>query len=115
MGHLRENGFSVMTKDLGDAELSALKARHGVGRELAGCHTAEIEGYVIEGHVHAREIVRLLEERPEIAGLSVPGMPVGSPGMPVGSPGMEVPSGRKDPHAVLAFDSEGRTSVYARY
>ena len=108
MGHLRENGFSVMTKDLGDAELSALKARHGVGRELAGCHTAEIEGYVIEGHVHAREIVRLLEERPEIAGLSVPGMPVGSPGM-------EVPSGRKDPYAVLAFDSQGRTSVYARY
>ena len=73
MGHLRENGFSVMTKDLGDAELSTLKARHGVARELAGCHTAEIEGYVIEGHVHAREIVRLLEERPEIAGLSVPG------------------------------------------
>ena len=60
MGHLRENGFSVMTKDLGDAELSTLKARHGVARELAGCHTAEIEGYVIEGHVHAREIVRLL-------------------------------------------------------
>ena len=108
MGHLRANGFSVMTKDLDDAELSALKARYGVGRELASCHTAEIEGYVIEGHVHAREIVRLLEERPEITGLSVPGMPVGSPGM-------EVPSGREDPYAVLAFDSEGRTSVYARY
>ena len=108
MGHLRENGFSVTTVDIGNAELSALKARHGVARELAGCHTAEIAGYVIEGHVHAREIVRLLDERPEIAGLSVPGMPVGSPGM-------EVPSGRKDPYAVLAFDSRGSTSIYARY
>ncbi len=108
MGHLRANGFSAVTNDLGDAELQALKARHGVAQGLAGCHTATIGGYVIEGHVHARDIVRLLEERPKITGLSVPGMPVGSPGM-------EVPSGRKDHYAVLAFDSLGNISVYARY
>ncbi len=108
MGHLRENGFSAVTKHLGDAELRALKTRHGIKPELAGCHTATVAGYIIEGHVPARDIVRLLEERPKIAGLSVPGMPVGSPGM-------EVSSGRKDPYAVLTFDSAGNTSVYARY
>jgi hypothetical protein len=65
-----------------------------------------VDGYIIEGHVPADLILRLLEERPNVAGLAVPGMPVGSPGM-------EVPSGEKDPYDVLAFDEDGSTKVYA--
>ena len=108
MGHLRANGFSAVTKDLEPAELAALKTRYGIGHELSSCHTAKVGGYVIEGHVPAEDILRLLEERLEIAGLAVPGMPIGSPGM-------EDPSGRRDPYSVLAFDSEGITAVYARH
>ena len=73
---------------------------------LAGCHTAFVEGYVIEGHVPADVIDRLLSERPQIAGLAVPGMPVGSPGM-------EVPGRPAVPYDVIAFDVSGRTHVFA--
>ena len=73
---------------------------------LAGCHTAFVEGYVIEGHVPADVIDRLLSERPQIAGLAVPGMPVGSPGM-------EVPGRPAVPYDVIAFDVSGRTRVFA--
>lgn len=78
----------------------------GVRENLASCHTAEVGGFVIEGHVPADVVQRLLKERPKIAGLAVPGMPAGSPGM-------EVP-GRKDPYTVVAFTSDGKTSVYER-
>jgi hypothetical protein len=76
-----------------------------VPRELWSCHTGVVGAYVVEGHVSAGEIARLLKEKPPIAGLSVPGMPVGSPGM-------EGPNPR--PYDVLAFDRAGRISVYAR-
>lgn len=106
MVHLRENGFTVKTIDLrSDAELMTVKSRNGVTAGLASCHTALVDGYVIEGHVPADVIVKLLQERPDVKGLAVPGMPAGSPGM-------EDPSGRRDPYDVLAFDEMGNTSVY---
>ena len=101
--HLKENGFEVTWKD--QAELSRIKAMAGVRPELASCHTAIVGGYVVEGHVPADVIRRLLEERPPVLGVTVPGMPVGSPGMEVGP---------KQPYDVLTFDEEGRTEVYAK-
>jgi hypothetical protein len=77
--HLRAAGFAVEATDLPD--LTSLKAMNGVPAGLSSCHTATIEGYVIEGHVPASDIVKLLKERPKVAGLAVPGMPMGSPGM----------------------------------
>jgi hypothetical protein len=108
VGHLRENGFEVNTIDVNETDLMAAKARYGITNELAACHTALVDGYVVEGHVPAEDIARMLKERPEIAGLTVPGMPVGSPGM-------EVPSGDKERYDVLSFDKSGGTGVYARH
>jgi len=88
------------------ADIIPTKMSHGVTPDLAGCHTAVVEGYVIEGHVPAREIRRLLEERPDVVGLSVPGMPVGSPGME-GTP--------VEHYQVMTFDRSGRKEVYASY
>ncbi len=101
--HLRDSGFSVMTEEI--ADLTQLKRRHGVQKGIASCHTAIVEGYVIEGHVPGEVIRRLLEERPSVVGLAVPGMPMGSPGM-------EGPF--TEPYEILSFDREGRTEVYAR-
>ncbi|MGD9979903.1 MAG: DUF411 domain-containing protein [Hyphomonadaceae bacterium] len=91
-----------------EANMAALKQRLGVPADLASCHTSEVEGYVIEGHVPAREILRLLSERPDIRGLAVAGMPIGSPGM-------EAPDVPDDGYDVIAFSRDGRRSVYARY
>lgn len=104
MGHLLENGFAVNTEDVQD--MTPVRARFGVRTELQGCHTAVVDGYVIEGHVPASDIARLLEERPDVEGLTVPGMPRGSPGM-------EGPV--SDPYDVLAFDQAGRTEVFSSY
>jgi hypothetical protein len=103
--HMKAHGFRVTAVDV-DAvsELMQIKARHGITPSLASCHTALVGDYVIEGHVPADLVTRLLAEQPAIEGLAVPGMPMGSPGM-------EGP--RKDPYDVLAFDAQGRTTVYA--
>jgi hypothetical protein len=77
--HLQQNGFT--TKVIETSNLDPVKTRLGVPNELAACHTAEIDGYVIEGHVPALAVKRLLAEKPTATGLAVPGMPVGSPGM----------------------------------
>lgn len=103
--HLRAAGFRVIPRDTSD--VGAVKRRLGVLPTLESCHTATISGYVIEGHVPADAIVRLLEERPAIVGLAVPGMPAGSPGMESARPHVS--------YEVIAFDKEGRTQVYARY
>lgn len=105
--HVREAGFTVTTHDLTQAELNQKKHEGGVGYGMASCHTAFIEGYTIEGHVPADEIRRLLEQRPDIAGLTVPGMPIGSPGMEMGE--------RVDDYEVLSFRRDGSTEVFARY
>lgn len=92
-----------------ETEMSALKERLGVPRDLASCHTATIAGFVIEGHVPLEDIARLVETRPAgILGLAVPGMPVGSPGM-------EQPGGGRDAFAVIAFSGDGARHVFARY
>lgn len=104
MGHLRENGFEVETEDV--ANMGPVRAEHGVLPQHQSCHTATVDGYVIEGHVPAADIVRLLTERPDVKGLTVPGMPVGSPGMEGGIP---------ESYEVLTFDENGNETVYASY
>jgi len=94
----------VKPQDVSDPE--AYRARFGIPRALGACHTAVIEGYAIEGHVPAREIKRLLAERPKARGLAVPGMPAGSPGME---------GGRSVPYDVLLVGSDGKTTVYKSY
>ena len=105
--HLEENGFSVTSHDEGAVD--AMK-RLGMPFRYGSCHTAEIEGYAIEGHVPAREILRLLEERPDAVGLSVPAMPRGTPGMDGPQYG-----GVVDPYDVLIIDRDGEASVFQSY
>jgi hypothetical protein len=102
--HLRKNGFAVETVD--SLDLSRIKAMSGVKPELASCHTAFVNGYVIEGHVPADDITRLLAEKPDARGLTVPGMPAGSPGMESPTP---------EHHQVLLIDKTGKTTVFATH
>ena len=102
--HLREAGYTV--ESIETAAVSEVKAEHNVPRPLQSCHTALVEGYVIEGHVPAADIARLLSERPDIRGLAVPGMPAGSPGM-------EVPGRAAQPYEVYAFTDGGSAEVWA--
>jgi len=102
VAHLEEAGFKVEVVDMPD--LSAVKTKYGVKPELQACHTAVVGNYTIEGHVPADLIVKMLNEKPAIAGLAVPGMPSGSPGME---------GGMKESYDVLSFDKTGHTSVYA--
>jgi hypothetical protein len=104
VSHLEHNGFEVETVDMRD--LRMIKSLSGVTPALASCHTAQVGGYVVEGHVPAADIKRLLRERPDVKGLTVPGMPHGSPGME---------TGRKDPYQVLTFDGAGNTEVFAQH
>ncbi|MFZ2652127.1 MAG: DUF411 domain-containing protein [Burkholderiaceae bacterium] len=105
--HLEANGFRTKVYDEGN---SAMRARMGVEARYGSCHTGVVAGYAIEGHVPAREIKRLLKERPAAIGLA-------APGMPIGSPGMDGPAyaGRKDPYEVLLLLKNGRSSVYQAY
>lgn len=103
--YLKANGFEVKTIDLDD--LSEIKAMSGVPRPIQTCHTAVVAGYVIEGHVPADAIAKLLKEQPKIAGIGVAGMPVGSPGM-------EVPGTPAQHYDVMSWDKTGKTSVYAK-
>jgi hypothetical protein len=102
--HLRQNGFTVEVQNVPD--LSPVKARLGVPSDLAACHTAQVLGYVIEGHVPAVTLRRLLKERPNAKGLAVKGMPIGSPGM-------EVPDAPPEEYDVVLFGPSRR--VYARF
>ncbi len=102
--HLEKHGYQVKAQNRRD--LLSLKGKLGIPRNLRSCHTARVEGYLIEGHVPAEDIDRLLAEKPEISGLAVPGMPMGSPGM-------EGP--RKDAYSVIAFDKDGRRQIYASH
>lgn len=101
--HIRQAGFTVEVVE--EANVAPRKRALGVPARLGSCHTAVVDGYVIEGHVPAEDIQRLLAERPVTRGLAVPGMPVGSPGMEMGS--------RADPYEVLLFDENGKTQVFA--
>jgi hypothetical protein len=105
VGHLESNGFNVSLKSVSDSALRTVKQRYGVPRRLYSCHTALIDGYVIEGHVPADLIRGLLKDKPPLKGLGVPGMPTGSPGMDGPNP---------EPYEVIAFTSDGAMRVYAR-
>jgi len=104
--HLEENGFDVETVYRDD--MGVVKQSFGISDRLTSCHTGIVNGYVIEGHVPAEDIRRLLAEAPGgVRGLAVPGMPIGSPGMEMGD--------RVDPYDVLTFSADGSTGVYASY
>jgi hypothetical protein len=105
--HLEANGFAVKVTHGGN---DAMRAKLGMPDKLASCHTGLVGGYAIEGHVPAREIRRLLKEKPQAVGLSVPGMPVGTPGMDD-----PVYKGRRDPYDVLLVTRGGEPRVYASY
>ena len=104
MGHLRKKGFKIETRNISNRELIDVKIKNKVPEKLYSCHTAIIQGYVIEGHVPADLILRLLKEKPKVLGLAVPGMPSGSPGM----------DGPPVPYEVLTFDKDGKTAIYAK-
>jgi len=101
--YMRARGFSVKTVDV--ESIAEVKRTWGVPTNLSACHTTIAGSYVIEGHVPADVVTRFLRERPPVAGIAVPGMPLGSPGM-------EQPTGRVEPYAVMSFDRTGRTAVY---
>lgn len=106
--HMREAGFTVTETDVPLADLQAAKVTAGLKPGQTSCHTARIDGYVIEGHVPASDVRRLLEERPDAIGLSVPDMPYGSPGM--GEAGDDA-----EPYDVLLIRRDGTSEVYASY
>lgn len=99
--YMRDNGFRVVTYNVSD--LDAVKRKHNIAGNLQSCHTTEVGGYYVEGHVPVDLVRKLLAERPPIAGIAVPGMPVGSPGMEVGPP---------EPYDILSVDSAGRTAIF---
>lgn len=104
--HMKANGFDARVQDVDD--LDAVKKKLGVPPAVGSCHTSRVDGYIVEGHIPAGTVHRLLKERPAgIAGLAVPGMPIGSPGM-------EVPGGRRQPYLILTFDKDGKTTIYER-
>ena len=103
---MERHGHTVSVRDV--QNLTAVKSQYQVPVQLQSCHTAIVDGYIIEGHVPVAEIERLLAERPDITGLAVPGMPVGSPGM-------EVEGAAPQPFDVIAFDNSGRTAIFASY
>ena len=103
--HVRAEGFEV--EERVTEEMDAVKASYGVPEQISSCHTAVVDGYFIEGHVPAADIKRLLSERPAIAGIAVPGMPMGSPGMEQG--------GQVDPYLVVALGNAGELSIFADY
>ena len=101
---MEQEGYTVQGEDVNN--LISVKSQYNVPAELQSCHTAIVDGYIIEGHVPAAEIERLLTERPDVAGLAVPGMPVGSPGM-------EVEGVAPQSFDVIAFDKSGNTQLFA--
>ena len=103
---MEENGYTVKTEHV--ENLATVKAEKNVPPALQSCHTAVVDGYIIEGHVPATEIERLISERPDIAGLAVPGMPDGAPGM-------EVEGYAPQPFDVIAFDKSGGSEIFASY
>jgi hypothetical protein len=106
--HLEANGFAVKANDTSSAMLDRIKRQSGISEKLASCHTAKVDGYVIEGHVPADDIKRLIEEHPDAIGLTVPNMPIGSPGM-------EQPGGKAQPYDVLLVKKDGSVAVFARH
>lgn len=107
MENMSANGFAPAGQDVSAEALDQFKADSGVPEDMISCHTAKVDGYVLEGHVPAADIRRLLEERPEAVGLSVPGMPYGAPGMG--------PESEREAYDVFLIRKDGSTEVFASY
>lgn len=107
IAHMEKSGFAATVIEQGN---SAARARLGLPQKYASCHTALVQGYVVEGHVPAADIQRLLREKPQALGLAVPGMPIGSPGMDGAAYG-----GRRDPYQVLLIHKDGTSRVFNTY
>ncbi len=107
MAHMSQNGFALEAKEMANTDLHRFKVHIGLKPDQTSCHTAMIGGYAIEGHVPAEDVKRLLAEKPDAIGLSVPGMPVGSPGMESGD--------QKDPYDVLLIKKDGTSEVFAKH
>jgi hypothetical protein len=105
--HLESTGFAVTVNAASPSMLDRIKREVGIGRTLAACHTGKIDGYVIEGHVPASDVTRLITEKPDAIGLSVPGMPIGSPGMEQ--------DGKTEAYDVLLVKRDGTTEIFARH
>lgn len=105
---MRAAGFTVQVEERADADVEKIKKRLGVPESAKSCHTAQIGPYVVEGHTPAADVKRLLEQRPAVVGLAVPGMPAGAPGM-------DVPGVRPRPYTVLSFDAAGKTDVFSTH
>lgn len=103
--HVRQNNFTI--KDVISDDMQAIKEKYGVPEKLASCHTAIVDGYVIEGHVPAGDIEKLLQTKPKVVGIAAPGMPMGSPGMEMG--------GQKQEYRVMSFDKDGKVEVFAEH
>ena len=103
---LRKDGFAVTVNDVRD--IAAVKDKYGVPQALRSCHTALINGYVVEGHVPLADLTRILKEKTAVAGLAVPGMPIGSPGM-------EVAGVNPQPYDVIAFGKDGKSHVFTSH
>lgn len=104
--HMKTEGFDVKSTD--QMDVTPIKTQYGVPLDAQSCHTALVGGYVLEGHVPASAVKKLLKDKPKVVGLAVPGMPVGSPGM-------EVPSGQVEAYNVVAFDKAGKQTVYEKH
>ncbi len=104
---MEQAGFEPKVHDLDGSTLLERKRGFGVERQLSSCHTATVNGYVVEGHVPSSDVERLLDDRPNIVGIAVPGMPAGSPGMDYGQ--------QSEPYNVIAFDDAGGLRVFARH
>jgi hypothetical protein len=102
--HMQEHGFKVTSTDV--QTVDTIKAQHHVPKDVSSCHTAIVEGYVVEGHVPAVDVLRLLREKPKVIGIAVPGMPRGSPGMEAPNP---------ETYDVVTFDKAGKTTVFATH
>ncbi len=100
--HLKQNNFAI--KDVLTEDMKATKIKYGVSDEMASCHTAIVDGYVVEGHVPANDIRAMLKTKPKVVGIAVPQMPSGTPGMEMGD--------KKDPYNVMSFDSENHYQVF---
>lgn len=105
LDHLKANNFNV--KDIMTEDVLAIKQKSGVSDNLASCHTALVDHYVIEGHVPANDIMKLLKSKPKVIGLAVPGMVNGSPGMEMGE--------HKNAYEVVSFDKDQKTAVFSSY
>jgi hypothetical protein len=103
--HLKKNNFTV--NDVVTDDVQAIKTKYGVSGSMASCHTAVVNGYVVEGHVPANDIMTLLKTKPKLTGIAVPGMPKGTPGMEMGD--------NKDSYKVMSFDKENHYEVFNSY